>query len=93
MTGEDADVVAFENPVTDGEDDGAAKSAAPADGAAAAIQHDGSWEPRPVKLGRGDSDSVEILTGLDAGERYVAKGGFVLKAQLQKSEFESGHNH
>ena len=44
MTGEDADVVAFENPVTDGEDDGAAKSAAPADGAAAAIQHDGSWE-------------------------------------------------
>ena len=57
------------------------------------VQHDGSWEPRPVKLGRGDSDSVEILTGLDAGERYVAKGGFVLKAQLQKSEFESGHNH
>jgi len=36
---------------------------------------------------------VEILAGLDAGERYVAKGGFVLKAQLQKSEFESGHNH
>tara|TARA_R110002073_G_scaffold205635_3_gene365456 strand:- start:3953 stop:4990 length:1038 start_codon:yes stop_codon:yes gene_type:complete len=57
------------------------------------VQHDGSWEPRQVKLGRGDSDSVEILTGLDAGERYVAKGGFVLKAQLQKSEFESGHNH
>ena len=26
------------------------------------VQHDGSWEPRPVKLGRGDSDSVEILT-------------------------------
>lgn len=57
------------------------------------VQHDGSWEPRPAKLGRGDSDSVEILAGLDAGERYVAKGGFVLKAQLQKSEFESGHNH
>ena len=57
------------------------------------VQHDGSWEPRPAKLGRGDSDAVEILAGLDAGERYVAKGGFVLKAQLQKSEFESGHNH
>lgn len=57
------------------------------------VQHDGSWEPRPVKLGRKDSDSVEILTGLEAGERYVSKGGFVLKAQLQKSEFESGHNH
>lgn len=57
------------------------------------VQHDRSWEPRPVTLGRGDSDSVEILTGLEAGERYVAQGGFVLKAQLQKSEFESGHNH
>ena len=57
------------------------------------VQHDGSWEPRPVKLGRGDSHSVEILAGLDTGERYVSKGGFVLKAQLQKSEFESGHNH
>ena len=57
------------------------------------VEHDGSWEPRPVKLGREDSDSVEILTGLKAGERYVAEGGFVLKAQLQKSEFESGHNH
>lgn len=57
------------------------------------VQHDGNWEPRPAKLGRGDSDSVEILTGLESGERYVAKGGFVLKAQLQKSEFESGHNH
>lgn len=57
------------------------------------VQHDGSWDPRPVRLGREDSSSVEILTGLEAGERYVAKGGFVLKAQLQKNEFESGHNH
>jgi len=57
------------------------------------VQHDGSWEPRPVKPGRGDSDMVEILTGLETGDRYVSEGGFVLKAQLQKSEFESGHNH
>ena len=51
------------------------------------------WEPRPVKLGRSDGKQVEILTGLERGETYVANGGFVLKAQLQKNEFESGHNH
>lgn len=57
------------------------------------VQHDDSWEPRPVTLGRKDSDSVEVKQGLEAGEQYVAEGGFVLKAHLQKSEFESGHNH
>lgn len=57
------------------------------------VQQAERWEPRPVELGRKDSDSVEILEGLEPGERYVAEGGFVLKAQLQKSEFESGHNH
>ena len=57
------------------------------------VQQAERWEPRPVKLGRKDSDSVEILKGLKSGERYVSRGGFVLKAQLQKSEFESGHNH
>ncbi|MGH1451456.1 MAG: efflux RND transporter periplasmic adaptor subunit [Pseudomonadaceae bacterium] len=51
------------------------------------------WEPRPVKLGRDDGKQVEILAGLERGETYVADGGFVLKAQLQKNEFESGHNH
>ena len=51
------------------------------------------WEPRSVKLGRSDGKQVEILTGLERGETYVANGGFVLKAQLQKNEFESGHNH
>lgn len=57
------------------------------------VQDGGSWQPRPIRPGREDSESVEILAGLKPGERYVAQGGFVLKAQLQKSEFESGHNH
>lgn len=51
------------------------------------------WEPRPVALGRDDATRVEVREGLRAGERYVADGGFILKAQLQKGEFESGHNH
>lgn len=51
------------------------------------------WEARPVKPGRKDDERVEILSGLKAGERYLAEGGFVLKAELEKHEFESGHNH
>lgn len=57
------------------------------------VQQGRQWQPRTVTLGRQDSRSVEILAGLESGERYVAEGGFMLKAQLQKSEFESGHNH
>ena len=57
------------------------------------VQQGEGWDPRPVKLGRKDKNSVEILEGLEPGERYVAEGGFTLKAQLQKSEFESSHNH
>lgn len=53
----------------------------------------GQWRPQPVQLGRKDSRQVAIVQGLSAGQRYVSDGGFVLKAQLQKSEFESGHNH
>ena len=51
------------------------------------------WEPRPVTVGRDDGKMAEILSGLQPGESYVIQGGFVLKAQLQKNEFESGHNH
>lgn len=51
------------------------------------------WKARPVKLGRKDDQQVEILSGLQPGERYVAEGGFVLKAEMQKHEFESGHHH
>lgn len=51
------------------------------------------WEPRPVTPGRRDREHVEILSGLTLGERYVSKGGFVLKAQLQKGAFDDGHGH
>ncbi|QIB50518.1 MULTISPECIES: efflux RND transporter periplasmic adaptor subunit [Pseudomonadaceae] len=57
------------------------------------VQEGERWEPRSVKLGRDDGKMVEVLSGLEPGESYIAEGGFVLKAQLQKNEFESGHNH
>ncbi len=43
--------------------------------------------PTPVTIGRQNTYNVEILSGLDKGQLYVSKGGFTLKAQMQKSEF------
>jgi cobalt-zinc-cadmium efflux system membrane fusion protein len=55
------------------------------------IQDDHGFEPRTVTLGRQSGTHVEVLSGLKAGERYVAKGAFMVKAELGKSE--AGHGH
>jgi membrane fusion protein, heavy metal efflux system len=49
----------------------------------------------PVTLGRGDRDSVEITSGLKAGQRYVMKGAFELKAKIATSGMDAhaGHGH
>ncbi|MDQ7089457.1 MAG: efflux RND transporter periplasmic adaptor subunit [Methylococcales bacterium] len=58
------------------------------------VQHaDGEFEPQTVKIGRKDSQQVEILEGLSMGQTYVSKNSFVLKAQSQKGEFSEGHSH
>jgi membrane fusion protein, heavy metal efflux system len=49
------------------------------------------YEPRAVVTGRADEDHTEIVSGLAAGERYVATDSFVVKAELEKSE--AGHDH
>ncbi|WP_043337518.1 efflux RND transporter periplasmic adaptor subunit [Belnapia moabensis] len=46
---------------------------------------------REVVLGRGDQEGVEVVSGLDPGERYAAAGSFILKAELGKAE--AGHEH
>jgi cobalt-zinc-cadmium efflux system membrane fusion protein len=43
--------------------------------------------------GRSDGEWTEIVTGLQAGERYVTGGAFVLKSELTKSEAGHGHAH
>ncbi len=57
------------------------------------VRDDHGFEARDVKLGRHNTDRAEVLSGLQPGEEYVSKGGFVLKAQLLKSGFDDGHNH
>lgn len=43
-----------------------------------------SFEARPVVLGRSGRDTVEIISGLSAGETYVSTNAFLVKAELGK---------
>jgi len=49
--------------------------------------------PVSVKIGRVDLSSAEILSGLMLGQKYVSKGAFTLKAELEKSSLSGGHGH
>ncbi|NOZ25883.1 MAG: efflux RND transporter periplasmic adaptor subunit [Nitrospirae bacterium] len=49
--------------------------------------------PRAVEIGRSNTGSVEVVSGLLPGQRYVAKGAFTLKAQLLKAAFGDGNGH
>ncbi len=49
----------------------------------------------PVRTGLADDSGVEILSGLNPGDRYVAAGAFALKAQMVISGMDphAGHGH
>ncbi len=49
------------------------------------------FEPRPLQLGRRDQHYAEVLSGLEAGERYVLDNSYLLKAELEKSG--AAHQH
>jgi cobalt-zinc-cadmium efflux system membrane fusion protein len=55
------------------------------------IAHGDVFEARPVELGRRDAERVEIVSGLAAGQAYVAAGSFILKAEAGKSG--ASHDH
>jgi cobalt-zinc-cadmium efflux system membrane fusion protein len=46
------------------------------------------FEPRQVELGRRAKDAVEVLKGLNAGDRYAARNSYLIKADLLKSAAE-----
>jgi len=54
---------------------------------------DGAYELREIEAGLRDGERVEVVSGLGAGERYVARGGFSLLAELSKESFADGHGH
>lgn len=43
------------------------------------------FTPHEVKLGRRDSETVEVLSGINVGDTYVTANSFVLKAEFLKS--------
>ena len=59
------------------------------------VETKGGYEPKHVSVGRSDGSNVEILSGLSAGERYAAKGGFELKAVMMTRDMgaHAGHGH
>lgn len=56
------------------------------------VQTDEGFEPRPVEVGRSNGEHVQIVSGLQPGDTYVAANGFILKAELLKGTF-AGHSH
>ena len=57
------------------------------------IKDEDGIESVPVQIGKENYNSVEILSGLKNGQKYVKKGGFILKSQLEKGSFGGGHSH
>ena len=59
------------------------------------VQTADGFTPVPVKIGRSNGRSVEILAGLNPGQRYAARGAFALKAvKVTRSlEGHAGHGH
>jgi len=55
------------------------------------VQYDDQYEARPVTVGRSNDTFSEILNGLSAGERYVTKNSYVLKAEMGKAGMSHEH--
>lgn len=49
------------------------------------------YEMRPVQIGQSDGKTVEVISGLQAGETYVSEGSFIIKADILKSG--AAHEH
>ncbi len=49
------------------------------------------FEARPVELGRSDGKLIEVLGGLEPGERYAARNSYLIKADIGKAG--ASHDH
>jgi len=54
------------------------------------VEKDG-FAPRPVEIGRTAGGAVEIVSGLQEGERYAVQGSFIIKSELKKGEMKDEH--
>ena len=49
------------------------------------------FEPREVELGQRDTESAEVLFGIEEGDVYATKNSFVIKAEIGKAS--AAHEH
>ncbi len=50
-----------------------------------------SFRAHPVTTGRGDGRRIEVLQGLAVGDRYAARGSYIIKSELSKLSSEEGY--
>lgn len=55
------------------------------------VEEGGVYKTHPVEIGSSDATWTEIKGGLSAGQRYVAKNSFVVKADIGKAGAEHEH--
>ncbi|ANN96378.1 TPA: efflux RND transporter periplasmic adaptor subunit [Legionella pneumophila] len=55
------------------------------------VQQGDYFEATPVNLGEKDEQWAEVISGLDAGQRYVSKNSFYIKAEIGKEG--ASHDH
>jgi cobalt-zinc-cadmium efflux system membrane fusion protein len=56
-------------------------------------ESDAEFGARQVQVGRTAGGMIEIISGLQEGERYAVKGAFILKSELKKGEVVDEHGH
>ncbi|MGZ6036861.1 MAG: efflux RND transporter periplasmic adaptor subunit, partial [Myxococcaceae bacterium] len=42
---------------------------------------DGKFQPREVRVGAGDAEAVEVLSGLAAGDQVVTRANFLIDSE------------
>jgi cobalt-zinc-cadmium efflux system membrane fusion protein len=57
------------------------------------IADEDGFEPREVQTGKANDQWTQIVSGLEAGQKYVAKGAFTLKSELTKSNEDPCGGH
>jgi cobalt-zinc-cadmium efflux system membrane fusion protein len=50
-----------------------------------------TFQAAPVTLGRSDPHFIEVISGVEVGDTYVAKNSFIIKADVEKSA--ASHDH
>ena len=58
-----------------------------------ALSEGAAFQRRPVKIGTRDEARVEVLEGLQAGERVVVANAYLLKSEFERSKIGQGHAH